>query len=299
MDGQNRSTIPNPTPSNSNPTIGPINSCIWSTPPARNVASFADSGSSSRPEFTKLSQLPLRFSGAATDHSSVQTILVVEDERDLNDLLVEQLGRAGYATRQAFDGRTAVEEVRAGGVDLILLDWMLPVLDGVSALREIRAFSLAPVLMLTARGQDIDIVNGLEAGADDYLSKPTHVRVLRARVAALLRRAGTPRLPVAEPASPEVLRHGGFVVHCADRTVDFRGATLELTPTEFDLVELLCSNPGRAFSREYLLERIWDESEAVGPRTVDTHVQRLRKKLGDGDSTIQTVWGMGYRVKAG
>lgn len=230
----------------------------------------------------------------------MQTILVVEDERDLNDLLAEQLVRAGYAVRQAFDGREAVETVRAGGVDLVLLDWMLPVLDGLSALREIRAISLVPVLMLTARGQDIDVVNGLEAGADDYLAKPAHIRVLRARVAALLRRSATaPPTPEARPAGPDVLRHGGFTVDRAARTVAFEGASLDLTPTEFDLVELLCLNPGRAFSREYLLERIWNESAEVGHRTVDTHVQRLRKKLGDGDATIQTVWGMGYRVKAG
>lgn len=230
----------------------------------------------------------------------MHTVLVVEDEPDLNDLLAEQLGRAGYQTLQAFDGRAAVEAVRAGGVDLVLLDWMLPVLDGVSALREIRSFSLVPVLMLTARGQDIDIINGLEAGADDYLAKPVHVRVLRARVAALLRRAAAPSSPApTETQGAELVRHGAFVVDRAARTVAFGDTALKLTPTEFDLVELLCLNPGRAFSREYLLDRVWHEAADVGPRTVDTHVQRLRKKLGDGDATIQTVWGMGYRVRAG
>ena len=154
--------------------------------------------------------------------------------------------------------------------------------------------------MPTARGQDIHVVNGLEAGADDYLAKPAHIRVLRARVAALLRRSATTApTPEARPAGPEVLHHGGFTVDRAARTVAFEGAPLDLTPTGFGLVGLLCLNPGRAFSREYLLERIWNESAEVGPRTVDTHVQRLRKKLGDGDATIQTVWGMGYRVKAG
>ncbi|MGE3073691.1 MAG: response regulator transcription factor [Dehalococcoidia bacterium] len=229
-------------------------------------------------------------------------VLVVEDEPDLYDLLVEQLTRAGYATVQAFDGREAVERVARGGIDLVLLDWMLPVIDGLAALAEIRKFSLVPVLMLTARGQDIDIVNGLEAGADDYLAKPAHSRVLRARVAALLRRSGEktgPGAPDGRQLAPETIAHAGFLVDRLARTASFRGDVLDLTPTEFDLVELLCLNPGRAFSRDYLLEHIWHEAGDVGPRTVDTHVQRLRKKLGDGDETIQTVWGMGYRVKAG
>lgn len=229
-------------------------------------------------------------------------ILVAEDEHDLNDLLAEQLRRDGYRVTQAFNGREAVEAVVRGGVDLVLLDWMMPVLDGVAALTEIRKMSLVPVLMLTARGQDIDIVNGLEAGADDYLPKPAHIRVLRARIAALLRRAanGAPPTRAEQPpgAVPlPALRHGPFVVDRAAREVTHNGAVLDLTPTEFDLIELFCAHPGRAFSREYLIERIWAEVPDVGPRTVDTHIQRLRKKLGDGDATIQTVWGLGYRVK--
>lgn len=226
-------------------------------------------------------------------------ILVVEDERDLNDLLAEQLRRDGHSVTQAFDGRAGVEAVRAGGVDLVLLDWMLPVLDGVAALAEIRKLSLVPVLMLTARGQDIDIVNGLEAGADDYLPKPAHMRVLRARIAALLRRSnGTAPVAIPNREGELPLAVAGFRVEPASRRASFAGMPLDLTPTEFDLVQLFCSNPGRAFSRDYLIERVWRHSPDVTGRTVDTHVQRLRKKLGDGDATIQTVWGLGYRVKA-
>lgn len=228
-------------------------------------------------------------------------ILVVEDEHDLNNLLAEQLRRHNYRVSQAFDGPAAVAAVRAGGVDLVLLDWMLPLLDGLSVLREIRSFSLVPVLMLTARGQDIDVVNGLEAGADDYLAKPAHIRVLRARIAALLRRVASAPVAGLDPDVPrptETVVAGPFRVDSAGRAVSFNGSILDLTPTEFDLVELFCRNPGRAFSREYLLERIWSDSTDAGSRTVDTHVQRLRKKLGDGDATIQTVWGLGYRVKA-
>jgi len=231
----------------------------------------------------------------------MQHILVVEDEPDLNDLIAEQLRKDGYRVSQAFDGRAAVKAARDGAPDLILLDWMLPVLDGVSALQEIRRASLVPVLMLTARGQDIDVVNALEAGADDYLAKPAHIRVLRARIAALLRRAkaapAAARTSEAAPATPVQL--GRFRVDREAREVRFGGELLELTPTEYELVELFCLNPGRAFSREYLLERVWADAPDVGVRTVDTHIQRLRKKLGDGDQTIQTVWGLGYRVKAG
>ena len=226
-------------------------------------------------------------------------ILLVEDERDLSDLLAEHLRRDGHTVSQAFDGEAGVRAVRAGGIDLVVLDWMLPRLDGVSALREIRRFSLVPVLMLTARGQDIDVVNGLEAGADDYLAKPAHVRVLRARVSALLRRATAhePVVPLSQPpAKPIVV--AGFCIEPERRQASFEGFPLDLTPTEFDLVHLFCSNPGRAFSREYLLERLWPDTPDVTPRTVDTHIQRLRKKLGDGDATVQTVWGLGYRVKA-
>ena len=227
-------------------------------------------------------------------------ILVVEDERELNDLLAERLQRDGYRVSQAFDGPEAVAAFRACPPDLVILDWMLPGLDGLAVLRELRRVSLVPVLMLTARSQDIDVVNGLETGADDYLAKPAHIRVLRARIAALLRRAnaGAAVAVPSKPEGPSRITHGDFLVDRDAHQVTFRGEPLDLTPTEFDLVELFCLNPGRAFSRDYLLERIWQDAPESGSRTVDTHIQRLRKKLGDGDATIQTVWGLGYRVKA-
>jgi len=151
--------------------------------------------------------------------------------------------------------------------------------------------------MLTARGQDIDIVNGLESGADDYLAKPVHMRVLRARIAALLRRASLSPAATKEEDTPEAIEASGFVLQPAQRRASFAGSPIELTPTEFALLQLFCSNPGRAFSREYLLERIRSDEPDVGGRTVDTHIQRLRKKIGDGDATIQTVWGLGYRLR--
>lgn len=228
-------------------------------------------------------------------------ILVVDDERDLSDLLAEQLRREGYRVSQAFDGQTAVELAANGGIDLVVLDWMLPKLDGLGVIRRIREMSLVPILMLTARGQDIDVVNGLDAGADDYLAKPAHMRVLRARVAALLRRTTTTRAVEAGAEVeelPPLLHVAGFEVDVSARSVSFLGDELELTPTEFELIGLFCRHPGRAFSRDYLLEHIWTDLPEVGVRTVDTHIQRLRKKLGDGDATVQTVWGLGYRVRA-
>lgn len=228
-------------------------------------------------------------------------ILVVEDEPDLNDLISEQLGRRGYQVRQAFDGPQALAQVDAARVDLVVLDWMLPGMDGLTVLRKLRETSLVPVLMLTARGQDIDIVNGLDAGADDYLPKPAHIRVLHARVAALLRRSGAPADAATDATTPpaDVVQAAGIRVDRVSREAGFHGQLLDVTPTEFELLDLFCSNPGRAFSRDYLLERVWSDEPDVGPRTVDTHIQRLRKKLGDGDHTIQTVWGLGYRVRAG
>lgn len=224
-------------------------------------------------------------------------ILLVEDERALNDLLAENLRAHGYEVEQAFGGAAALEMARDGSFDVVVLDWMLPGMDGITVLRKLREVSLVPVLMLTARGQASDIVDGLEAGADDYLPKPTHMRVLRARIAALLRRASLAAGPFELRTDDAVARCGELAVDRSNRTVTFRGVALEATPTEFGLLDLFCSNPGRAFSRDFLLERVWKDEPDVGHRTVDTHIQRLRKKLGDGDATIQTVWGLGYRVK--
>jgi DNA-binding response OmpR family regulator len=224
-------------------------------------------------------------------------ILVVEDEPDLNALLCEQLAKDGHRVTAVFDGGAAVDRIAADRYDLVLLDWMLPVLDGPRVLREVRKRSLVPVIMLTARGTDLDMVNGLEAGADDYLAKPVHIRVLRARIAAMLRRT-------TRPTGEEHSRHGDSVaiadirLDVANRYAERAGRELELTPLEFDLLELFCTNPGRTFSRDYLLERLWTDESDVSSRTVDTHIQRLRKKLGDGDNTLQTVWGVGYRLRA-
>ena len=253
------------------------------------------------------------------------TVLVVEDDVDICNLVTAQLGREGYEVRQAFDGPAALDAVAAERIDLVVLDWMLPGLDGLTVCRRIRQSHLMPIIMLTARGEEIDRVVGLEVGADDYLTKPFGMRELLARVRALLRRSALPQAsePVGlhAPASagagravasdPGVLPpgttvgageqqtvHGELVIDPPGRTVTVNGEPVDLTRREFDLLAMLASNPGRAFSRAYLLERIWGDEIEVFDRTVDSHVVRLRKKLGPAGQRIATVWGVGYRFTA-
>ncbi len=230
-------------------------------------------------------------------------ILVVEDERDLNDLITRQLRQEGHDVVQAFDGQTALSIALGEAFDLIVLDWMLPRLDGLTVARQIRERSVVPILMLTARGEETDVVLGLEVGADDYLTKPFRMRELMARIRALLRRVsiGGPAeeaRPASDaPADAIVVGDGLLAISESMRTVTLRTTELDLTPKEFELIALFARNPGRAFSRDYLLERIWGDDTYVTDRTVDTHVQRLRKKLGDESELIRTVWGIGYKFQ--
>jgi DNA-binding response OmpR family regulator len=231
-------------------------------------------------------------------------VLVVEDERDLNDLVARHLRQEGHNVVQAFDGPDALLAVATSKPDLVLLDWMLPGLDGLTVCRKIRETYLTPVLMLTARGEEADVILGLEVGADDYLTKPFRMRELMARVRALLRRVeldqrGAAAATVAPAVTDgETISVGPITVSPEMRTATVQGIEIELTPKEFDLLLLFARNPGRAFSRDYLLERIWTNEYEVTDRTVDTHVQRLRKKLGDEADLIRTVWGIGYKLHA-
>lgn len=235
------------------------------------------------------------------------TILVVEDEQDLCNLIQTQLTGEGYTVHQAFDGPTALELVEVHAPQLVILDWMLPGLDGLSVCRQIRQNHVMPILMLTARAEEIDRVLGLEVGADDYVVKPFGMRELLARVRAILRRVAldsrlqSPSLEIAGnslspvPAPPETIVWGSLVIDVARHSVSLDGAEMEVTPKEFDLLALLVSHPGRAFSREFLLEHIWGGEYEGLDRTVDTQVTRLRKKLGPLSEKLVTVWGVGYR----
>jgi DNA-binding response OmpR family regulator len=228
---------------------------------------------------------------------AVATIVVAEDERDLNTLVRRHLEDEGHRVVPAYDGSEAVLAVQREHPDLLVLDWMMPKLDGLEVCRRVRRESIVPILMLTARSEEIDRVLGLEVGADDYLVKPFGIRELLARVHALLRRVELFR-EAGNDAAPPVLSSGELQVDLAQHVVTVEGAAVELTPKEFDLLALLVRNPGRAFARDYLLEKVWGYDYGGFDRTVDTHVLRLRKKLGAMGDQIETVWGVGYRLTA-
>ena len=223
-------------------------------------------------------------------------ILVVDDEAAVTDLLAYNLRKAGYETLLAADGREALRLARQSNPDLILLDLMLPEVDGLDVCRELRKTSEMPVIMLTARGEEIDRVVGLELGADDYICKPFSMRELLARIKAVLRRA-QPAEPTGKPST--ILRgKGGLRLDVESRIVTVVEANLALTRLEFDLLNMLLTNTGRVMTRERLLEQVWGYDFVGDTRAVDSAIKRLRAKL-RGASTaadsIEAVRGVGYR----
>ena len=226
------------------------------------------------------------------------TILLVEDAPDLARTIGRELAAGGYDVLHAADGVAALQMAASRQPDLIILDWMLPKLDGLEVLRQVRQTSAVPVLMLTARAEEADRVIGLEVGADDYLTKPFGMRELLARVHALLRRIERVQAILAADRRGDSapVACGPLRLDPAARTATLDGVPLDLTRTEFDLLHLLARNPGRAFSRSYLLDTVWGEDFVAGDRSVDNAVLRLRKKLGDWGEAIETVWGVGYRL---
>jgi DNA-binding response OmpR family regulator len=238
----------------------------------------------------------------------VATILVVEDDVALCNLLRSQLEADGYDVVQAFDGLTALKMVEQQPPHLIILDWMLPGLDGLAVCRRVRQHYLTPIIMLTARTEEVDSVLGLEVGADDYISKPFSIRQVLARVRAMLRRveldsqgltmtkADAPtNHATSVPDKPPPLIRGPLHIHLGERSVRLNGQEIDLTPKEYDLLVLLASHPNWVFKREVLLQQVWGDSYEGFDRTIDNHVTRLRKKLGTLGEKIDTVWGVGYR----
>ena len=227
------------------------------------------------------------------------TILLVEDAHDLAQVVTRELGAAGYRVVLASDGAAGVELHAREQPDLVILDWMLPKMDGLEVLRRIRQSTGTPVLMLTARGEETDRVIGLEVGADDYLTKPFSMRELVARVRAMLRRVELLRemLSADQAGAGEVLARGPLRLDPQAHRAELDSEALDLSPTEFALLHLLLRSPGRAFSRSYLLDIVWRESYVGGDRSVDNAVLRLRKKLGPLGEDIETVWGIGYRLR--
>ena len=227
-----------------------------------------------------------------------QQVLVVEDEPDIRDLIVLHLAREGFRCRTAADGGDALREVRASHPDLVILDLMLPGLNGLEVCRRLRsepATASLPIIMLTAKTDEVDRVVGLEVGADDYVVKPFSPKELVARVRAVLRRAHP---PAATGAS--VLRAGALMLDPGRHVATAAGEPLALTPKEFDLLQALMESAGRVLSREQLLARVWGyaHAEDIESRTVDVHVRRLRAKLGPEGRRITTITGVGYRLEA-
>ena len=224
-------------------------------------------------------------------------ILIVDDEPNLLHSLAYSLRREGYEVATAADGEEALTVARRDNPDAVVLDVMLPKLDGFEVCRRLRAGSNVPVLMLTAKDSEIDRVVGLELGADDYLTKPFSMRELQARIKALLRRAG---MVQSQPAADEVLRAGELVMDLTRRRVRVGEREVTLKPLEFQLLAFLLANRGRVFTREFLLERVWGYEQAGITRTVDAHIRSLREKLGDdveAPTWLETVRGVGYRLR--
>ena len=227
---------------------------------------------------------------------SGQTILVVDDEPSIVEIVTLYLQRAGYTVRSAADGHAALQALTAEKPDLVVLDLMLPGVDGLEITRRLRAEGETPIIMLTSRSEETDRIVGLEMGADDYVVKPFSPQELVSRVRAVLRRTGN----AAQTERAEVLRFGPVQIDPGTRLVTIDGEEIVLTAKEFDLLWMLAGHPRQVFSRTQLLDRVWGETEYLDPSTVTVHVRRLREKIEPDPSApayIQTVWGVGYKFE--
>jgi len=223
-------------------------------------------------------------------------ILVVDDEKLLVKGIKFNLENEGYQVECAYDGASAVELARGGNFDLIILDLMMPEIDGLEACVKIREFSSVPIIMLTARSEDTDKIIGFECGADDYITKPFNILELKARIRALLRRASGS----VQTKQQSRITVGGLTLDMEQRVAIRDGETVELTAKEYDLIELLMKNPRRVYSRENLMNVVWGYSYTGDYRTVDVHIRRLREKLERTPAEpeyIMTKWGVGYYFK--
>jgi two-component system response regulator CpxR len=223
------------------------------------------------------------------------SILIVDDDTELTDLLTQYLEPEGFQVICVHDGESAIKKALNQSFDAIILDVMLPKLNGFEVLKALREHLETPVLMLTARGDDIDRIVGLEIGADDYLPKPCNPRELTARLRAILRR--TQKIPTQRP----IIEHQGIIVDCSKRVASQEGDVLELTNAEFNILEMLIKSPGQAFSKEELTEYALGRKYTAYDRSIDVHISNLRNKLGDnqeGEPIVKTVRGFGYMFNA-
>jgi DNA-binding response OmpR family regulator len=224
-------------------------------------------------------------------------ILLVDDEQPVQKLLSYPLEKEGYEVVPALDGQEALASFEQGEFDLVVLDIMLPKLDGLEVCRRLRAQSSVPIIMLTAKAEEIDKVLGLELGADDYITKPFSMREFRSRVRAALRRAEM--APTAEPGVEPLVR-GELTLDFEKRTSELAGTPVDLTYVEFEILSVLASHPGRVYTRDMLLDRIWGDSAFRDQRTIDVHIRHLREKLEPDPKNpeyLLTVRGVGYRFK--
>ncbi|MEX2107869.1 MAG: response regulator transcription factor [Solirubrobacterales bacterium] len=223
-------------------------------------------------------------------------ILLVDDEQSVQTLLSYPLRKDGYHVTSALDGPEALKRFTEGRFDLVILDLMLPKLDGVEVCRQLRRHSQVPIIMLTAKGTETDKVAGLEVGADDYITKPFSMREFRSRVKAALRRSRM----VGQPPDEEPIDHGDLKIDPARRSVKVDGADVKVTYVEFEILSALARSPGRVLSRETLLEHVWGDSKYRDTRTVDVHIRHLREKIERAPKEpeyLLTVRGVGYRFK--
>lgn len=222
-----------------------------------------------------------------------QTLLIVDDDEQIRELLILYFTKEGFTIECASDGAEAIRKVVEVKPSLVLLDIMMPVLDGIEVCRQIRKFSRVPIIMLTARAEDEDRIMGLEMGADDYVTKPFNPREVVARVNAVLR-----RVPDMNYTNADIIRFSQLEINITEQSITTFGKIVALTSKEMELLWCLASHPGRIFSREILLEKVWGYTYCGETRTVDTHIKRLRQKLEAKENSpwdIQTVWGVGYR----
>lgn len=222
--------------------------------------------------------------------SGKQKILIVDDDVHIAELVSLYVEKEGYETKEVYDGREAIQAASAFQPDLILLDLMLPGMDGYQVCAEIRKTSRVPIIMLTAKGETFDKVLGLELGADDYIVKPFDPKELVARVKAVLRRYEP------QQEAQDVLHFPGLEINISNYSVTYHGKGLEFPPKEFELLFYLAKHPNRVFTREQLLDQIWGYEYVGDTRTVDVHVKRIREKLNQDDEWgIRTVWSVGYK----
>ena len=220
-------------------------------------------------------------------------ILLVDDDKNIRDMVKLYLNKEGYNVIEARNGQHGVEEFQKNNIHLVLMDIMMPVMDGMQAVKEIRKTSNVPVIMLTARGETFDKVLALEIGADDYIVKPFDPKELMARVKAVIRRT-----VIASSSEKNVIEYEGLKIDMDDYSVIYNGEEIKLPPKELELLYYIASKPNKVFTREQLLEQVWDFNYFGDSRTVDVHIKRLREKLSGNDKwQIKTVWGVGYKFE--